>query len=289
MVFPLLGLLGGSAAASMLGGTLSGGGAGLMKGLMSGSGLPGMLMKMFGGDASGKGAPEALLRDVHQMLGQLIEGLDSKKGDGCQGGGASHGGSRDGGRGEGAHNGGGSESGGSHGGGRAGDEGAKPEKKSSEGCGCDDAGGSDGAGETGWDGEDKSPSLDREKAALRLLEQAKEAKDPEQKKELIKMALEMLGEGKEGGGSCGADGNSYDKDIVDQARKMMDGIEDSDLNGCNAGKAMDSVIDMLMEEGGVDGKPAGNDRDGDGWGDRHEGSKPSGGLWHLHDHNTMHR
>ena len=164
--------------------------------------------------------------------------------------------------------------------GHDGASGSESEHKPGGSCGAEGAGSADGAE---WDGEDKSPSLDREQGAKRLLEQAKNTDDPEQKRELIKMALDMLGEG----GDCGCDGNSYDKDIVDHAEKMLESIDDSNLNDCNASKAMDSVIDMLMEEGGVDGKPAGNDHDGDGW--RDYGESRGGGLWHVLDHHTMHR
>lgn len=289
MVFPLLGLLGGGAVTSALGGMFGGGGAaGLMKGLLSGGGLGGMLSKLLGGGgpAGGQGGPEALLGDIKNMLTQLVEGMGPQNGSGCQGSSHSEGPHQSGG----SHGGGSGgdwkpHDGGSHGDGHGGCEGSSKPKPMPEkpegGCGCDDAGGAE------WDGEDKSPSMDREQAAKRFLEQAKQTDDPEQKRELIKMALDMLGGGEHGGGSCGQDGNSYDKDIVKQAEKMMDSIDDSNLNGCNAGKAMDSVIDMLMGEGGVDGKPAGNDHDGDGRGDR--GPRRGGGLYHLHDHQTMHR
>ncbi|MGI9498698.1 MAG: hypothetical protein ACR2P3_01555, partial [Geminicoccaceae bacterium] len=36
------------------------------------------------------------------------------------------------------------------------------------------------------------------------------------------------------------------------------------LNSCNESKSLDSVVDMLMEEGGVDGKPAASDTNGNG-------------------------
>ena len=52
---------------------------------------------------------------------------------------------------------------------------------------------------------------------------------------------------------------------------MLEGIDDGDLNGCNESKALDSVIEMLMEEGGVDGKPAAGDTNGNGRRDGFEG------------------
>jgi hypothetical protein len=134
----------------------------------------------------------------------------------------------------------------------------RPEPKPD--CGCD------AADEAGWDGKDKSPSLDRERAAVRFLEQAKETDCPEEKRELIEMALDMLGKGSK----KRKDGDSYDKDIVKQAHKMLDRIGDGHLNDCGESKALDSVIDMLMQDGGVDGKPAEGDLNGNGRRDKWE-------------------
>ena len=67
------------------------------------------------------------------------------------------------------------------------------------------------------------------------------------------------------------DGNSYDKDVVKQADKMLEQIDGGHLSDCNEGKSLDSVIDMLMEEGGVDGKPASGDTNGNGRRDGLEG------------------
>ena len=88
-----------------------------------------------------------------------------------------------------------------------------------------------------WDGADKSPSLNRERGATRLLEQAKENDD-----------------------SCSCDSNSYDQDMVDQAEKMLEKIDESRLSDCGKNRAMGQVIDMLGEEGGVDGRPAEDSR-----------------------------
>lgn len=130
--------------------------------------------------------------------------------------------------------------------------------------------------EVDWDGENKSPSLDRERAAARFLEQAQNTDDPEQKRELIDMAMDMLEQKKEkkisaigiGDWIKKADGNSYDKDVVKQAEKMLDQIDDGKLDPENEAKMLDSVIDMLMTDGGVDGKPAASDTNGNGWNDR---------------------
>lgn len=272
-MFPVIGAMMGGAG-GILGGAAGGGFlSNLLGNLGNNGGLFGMLSNLFSGgqQAGGQGGEQTnqLLGDIKDMLGQLLD----QKGAGESGGaGGSHGA-------EGGHGCGGGEKPG---------HGCGPEKPS-DGCDghdkpdCDGpkephCGGAEehdceGAGKSEkpeWDGKDKSPSLDRERGAARLLEQAKDTKDPEEKRELIEMALEMLGDGpKKGKGMFGKiadkmDGNSYDKDIVKQAEKMLDQIDKGCLSDCAEGKALDSVIDMLMEEGGVDGEPAANDLNGDG-------------------------
>ncbi|MEZ5932778.1 MAG: hypothetical protein R3F54_12615 [Alphaproteobacteria bacterium] len=289
-MFPLIGaLMGGAGAAGFLGGSAGGGLLGSLVSGLANTSLPGLLNNLFSGGQQAGGASAAsansqtnqLLGDIKNMLSQL---LDQKGAEGANGHGSAHG------VGEGGchkpdH---GHECGGS-----------KPEPKHDhDDCGhsrkhgchepkeepscdhkkkhdCDDAGKAD---KGGWDGKDKSPSLDREQGAARLLEQAKETDDPKEKRELIEMALEMLGDGPKKKGPFGKiadrmDGNSYDKDIVKQAEKMLDQIDKGCLSDCAESKALDSVIDMLTEEGGVDGKPAANDVNGDGrytkWDKRH--------------------
>lgn len=286
-MFPaILGLLGGSSAVTGAMSSVLSGGAKAVKNFVQGGGLVGAMSRLFGGADAQGGKPGtdamALLNDIKNMLGQLTNSMNSQQSGGSHGGGSSH----HAGQSHGTHGKDGAHGGGCNGDWRTRDKdggdscGGSSQKEPENSCGSDDVGGAD------WDGKDKSPSLDREQAAKRLLEQAKNTDDPEQKRELIKMALEMLGKG----GGCG-DGNSYDKDIVKQAEKMMDSIDSSNLNDCNASKAMDSVIDMLTKEGGVDGKPADNDHNGDGWADRrfHAQDSHGGGLWHVHDHHTMHR
>jgi hypothetical protein len=204
--------------------------------------------------------------------------MDKGKGEGAQQGGAGEGSGcskpEQSSKGEGSSG----EGGRGEGGGRS-EEGRGGESS----CGCGDK--ADGAG---WDGKDKSPSLDREQAAHRLLEQAKNTDDPEQKQELVKQALKMLGDKKGCDGPLGKlmdqlDGNSYDKDIAKQGEKMLDGIENGKLDGCEKGKALDQLIEMLTGEGGVDGKAAGNDRNGDGWAGG--GMHP---LFQLLDQQRMH-
>lgn len=273
-MIPIVGALMGGGASGIFGGA-GGGGlfGGLMGSLMQNGGLGGMFMKLFGGSPQSEGNQqrEQLLGDIKNMLGDLLD----KKGGDCGGaGGAGH---DCGGVQPLPYRPGGEDCGGCH------DEvESKPLPYRPEGddCGgCHDAKepacggaeehGCDDAKQPEWDGKDKSPSLDRERGAARLLEQAKNTDDPEQKRELIEMALDMLGKGPKTDGLFGKvreerDGNSYDKDIVKQARKMLDQIDEGDLNGCNESKALDSVADMLMEEGGVDGKPAASDTDGNG-------------------------
>lgn len=283
-MFPIIGaLLGGAGGAGALGGLMGGAAGGgamaggsLLSSLMGGGGLSSLfssLGSLFGGGQQGQGADQTnqLLGDIKDMLSQLVDGMGQGQGQGgCCGGG----------QGVGGGHGGPGGPGGSHGGPDGPGWGPKPEPE----CGCDGP---------AWDGQDKSPSLDREQSAARLLEQAKDAKTPEEKRELIQMALDMLGEGKGKGDCPGKDGNSYDKDIADQAQKMLDKIDDSCLSDCAKSDAMDSVIDMLQNEGGVDGKPAGNDSNGDGW---HNGADHDCGdvrplpwfghhvMHHEHDH-----
>lgn len=276
-MIPLVGAFLGGGASGILGGAAAGGGfGGLLGGLMNGAsgGLFGMLSNLFGGgngQQSG-GANEQtnqLLSDIKDMMSQLLDqkGMDGGQGGGC---GGSHGAP------EAGHGCGGIQKpvepmpeDGGHGCGNKPEPecgGHKPEPE----CGTKphDCGGAEDAE---WDGTNKSPSLDREQGAARLLEQAKNTDDPKEKRELIEMALEQLGDGpKKGKGLFGnirekMDGNSYDKDIVKQAEKMLDQIDNGCLSECGESKAMDSVIDMLMEEGGVDGKPAANDTNGDGY------------------------
>jgi hypothetical protein len=235
-MIPLVGAFLGGGASGILGGAASSGFFnGLFSSLMNGSsgGLFGVLSNLFAGGQQSGGSNEQtnqLLGDIKDMMSQLLEqkGMDGQGG--CGGG---HGATESG-----------------HGCGH------KPEPE----CGpkphdCS------GAENAEWDGQDKSPSLDRERGAARLLEQAKNTDDPKEKRELIEMALEQLGDGPSDKGGFGKiraaiDGNSYDKDIVKQAEKMLNEIDDGCLSECGKSKAMDSVIDMLMEEGGVDGKPA---------------------------------
>ena len=130
--------------------------------------------------------------------------------------------------------------------------------------------------EAEWDGTNKSPSLDRERAAVRFLEQAQNTDDLDQKRELVNMAMDMLGEPDSKKGDVititqlmkDRAENSYDKDIVKQAERMLETIDDGKLDAENEAQMLDSVIDMLMKEGGVDGKPASGDTDGNGWDDR---------------------
>jgi hypothetical protein len=274
-MIPLIGAFMGGGASGLLGGAASGGlFGGLFGNLMNGAsgGLFGMLNNLFGGGQQQSGANEQtnqLLGDIKDMLSQLVD----QKGEGGCGG--SHGAGESGGchkptPGEGGHGCGG-----------------KPEPE----CGAKPHDCDGGAEEASWDGKDKSPSLDRERGAARLLEQAKNTDDPKDKRELIEMALETLGDAPSGKGLFGKireqmDGNSYDKDIVKQAEKMLDDIDKSCLSDCAKGKAMDQIIDMLGEEGGVDGKPAGDDCSGKhGWagGDRHDfwSVRP---LPHIHTH-----
>ncbi len=275
-MIPLVGAFMGGGASGILGGAASGGFFnGLFSSLMNGSsgGLFGMLSNLFGGGQQSGGAPgggneqtNQLLGDIKEMMSQLLE----QKGMGGQGGcGGGHGAP------EAGHGCGGIQKPvepmpyeGQHGCGHKPEPecgGHKPEPE----CGSKphDCGGAEDAE---WDGQDKSPSLDRERGAARLLEQAKNTDDPKEKRELIEMALEQLGDGPSGKGIFGKikekmDGNSYDKDIVKQAEKMLNEIDDGCLSECGESKAMDSVIDMLMEEGGVDGKAASNDMNGDGY------------------------
>ncbi|MGI9420104.1 MAG: hypothetical protein ACR2RA_19950 [Geminicoccaceae bacterium] len=279
---PLIGALMAGGASGLFGGAGGGGFlGGIMGKLLSGGGLGGLISNLFGGgqQSGASGAADQtnqLLGDIKNMLGQLLDQKGGGQG-GCGGSSGSHG-VNDGGCGmpsDGGHGCGSKPvddhgcSGASkpscgepqHGCGDMGDDMGHCDSKPSHDCGE--------AGDTGWDGEDKSPSLDRERGAARLLEQAKNTDDPEQKRELIDMALDMLGDGPKGDGLFGKimqqrDGNSYDKDMVDQAKNMLDQIDDGNLDCCNKSKALDSVIDMLMDEGGVDGKPAGNDGNGNG-------------------------
>ncbi|MEM8948512.1 MAG: hypothetical protein AAGA21_02930 [Pseudomonadota bacterium] len=255
---PLIGALMAGGAGGIFGGA---GGGGLLGGLLgnflSNGGLGGLLSSLFGGQqpggaAAGRGNEETnqLLGDIKDMLSELLGKEDGAgKGD-CAGG--SHGASKD---------------------------------ACDKGSGIDDDHGCSsschGSDDAGWDGKDKSPSLDREQGAARLLEQAKHTDDPKEKRELIEMALEMLGDGPEKKKGLLSDvindmrerqdGNSYDKDIVKQAEKMLEQIDDGCLSDCAESKALDSVIDMLMEEGGVDGKPASSDTNGNGRQDGCEG------------------
>ena len=262
-MLPLVGAMLGGGASGILGGAGGGGLMGsLMGGMMQNGGLGGLfnnLSSLFGGgqQSGGPGAAggdqqtNQLLGDVKDMLSQLLDEKGAS-GNGGDSGGASSGYS----------------AGGGHG---------------ADGPGCGDSGPScGGADEAGWDGMDKSPSLDRERGAARLLDQAKNTDDPGEKRELIDMAMDMLGDGPKkndgwlgeaiGGLNEKKDGNSYDNDIVKQADKMLEQIDDGDMSDCNECKALDSVIDLLMEEGGVDGKPASNDTNGNGWSARGEGS-----------------
>ena len=253
---PIIGALIGGGASGLFGGAAGGGFMGaLMGGLMNNGGLGGLLNNLLAGgsQSSGNQQTDQLLGDIKSMLGELLDG----KGGGCGGvGGRSH------------------DCGGAK---------PLPYHPAGDGCGgchdhvhtkeptcddpkqhhCDEADGSR------WDGKDKSPSLDRERGAARLLEQAKNTHDPEQKRELIGLALDMLGKRPKSDGLFSKvlnerDGNSYDKDVVKQAHKMLDQIDDGCLDHCNESKALDSVIDMLMEDGGVDGQPAAGDSNGNG-------------------------
>ena len=300
------GIFGGAGGGGLMGG--------LMSSLMKGGGLGGLLSNLMGGGQSGgAGAGAApgndqtnqLLGDIKGMLNELLD-KEGGSGAGAAGGGDRAGGSHgvpEGGchRAPGGDEGHGCSSkppscGDDHGcdgadepdcGGadhHGCDDADEPECGGADHHGCDDADepecggaeehGCDGADGPEWDGADKSPSLDRERGASRLLEQARNTEDPGEKRELIDMAMDMLGDGpKEAKGFAGErindmrqkqDGNSYDKDIVKQADKMLDQIDEGHLSDCNESKALDSVIDMLTEEGGVDGMPASNDVDGNG-------------------------
>ncbi|MEL6963505.1 MAG: hypothetical protein AAFO01_12155 [Pseudomonadota bacterium] len=226
-MIPLVGALLGGGASSILGSSAAGGFFnGLLGSLTSGSngGLFGMLSSLFGGAQPSRASEQTqeLLVDIKDMLGQLLDRRSS--GDGCH---DCHRPMPDS-PGHGCH--------------------AKPEPEG--GANAHDC---RLAADHVWDGADKSPSLDRERGAARLLDQAKETDDMKDKRELIKLALEML---KEGDDSCGCDGESYDDDIVEQAQAMLEKIDESCLSDCGKNKAMGQVIDMLAEEGGVDGKPA---------------------------------
>ena len=228
-MIPLVGAFLGGSASGLLGGAASSGFFnGLLGSLMNGSsgGLFGMLNSLFSGSqpTGGDRQTNELLVDIKEMLGRLLD----QKG-GAEGYGGCH---------------------------------QPTPEQPSYGCGvrpdseCNaKPQGCGGTNEAVWDGEDKSPSLDREHGAARLLEQAKNTDDPKEKRELIEIALELLQEGDD---SCGCDGNSYDKDIVEQAKRMLEKIDDSCLSDCGKSKAIDSVIDLLNRDGGVDGKPADN-------------------------------
>lgn len=300
---PLIGALLGGGASGLFGGA---GGGGLMGALMgkalSGGGLGGLLSNLFGGGQSsgaGGGASRAgdqtnqLLGDIKGMLSQLLDQKGGGSTGGAGGSGSSHGG---------GHGGWDKPADGGHGCGGASEPscgGTTEPSCGSDQHGCGDVDDDQGhcggnpvhdcgdADEPEWDGKDKSPSLDRERGAARLLDQAKDTDDPEQKRELIDMALDMLGEGSKKDGLFGKikeikDGNSYDKDVVDQAHKMLDQIDDGHLSGCNESKALDSVIDMLMGEGGVDGKPAAGDRNGNGRRDLGDGISDQPIPFHHH-------
>lgn len=271
-------------ASSVLGGLGGGGGGGLLGkigGLLSG-GLGNVLSKLLGGGGGEKGPDvKDALGDIKNLLERVLDKLD--KDGGAEGPSHSCG---EGGKKPGADEG--------EGGGKSdccSKPEPKPEPEPENGCGCEGSEGTDDADKADgpkWDGVDKSPSLDRERSAIRLLEQAKETDDPKEKRELIKMALEMLGDGE--GCDC-TDGNSYDQDMVEKAEEMLEKIDGSCLSECGKGKAMDGVIDMLTEEGGVDGEPA-----ADGCGDEGDGGSCDGGddwmntLPHpAHDFHLHHR
>jgi len=258
-------------------GALAGGMAGKsLMGQLLGGGLPNILSNLFGGGQQAGGSNQqtnALLGDIKDMLNQL---LDDKGGSGKGGdcGGASHGSCS------------GAEKPG------CGHEEPSCGGAEEPGCGHEEPSCGDSA-EPSWDGKDKSPSLDRERGAARLLDQAKNTDDPGEKRKLIEMALEMLGEGPKNDGPFGRiadkmDGNSYDKDIVKQAEKMLDQIDSGCQSDCSESKSLDQVIEMLMEEGGVDGKPASSDTNGNGRHDRGEGGhgRPMP-MVHHHLHHAL--
>ena len=82
------------------------------------------------------------------------------------------------------------------------------------------------------------------------------------------------------------DGHSCDDDIVKRTHKMLDQIDKRHSGGCDDGKSLDSVIDMLMEEGGVDGNPAAGDANGRRDVDDAVGDRPMP-FAHHHLHDTL--
>jgi hypothetical protein len=65
---------------------------------------------------------------------------------------------------------------------------------------------------------------------------------------------------------------------------MLDKIDDSCLSNCARSKAIDSVIDMLEEDGGVDSKPAddGCDDHDSGWSHHHHFYARPLPIYHPH-------
>ncbi|MDH3665084.1 MAG: hypothetical protein OEU92_34565 [Alphaproteobacteria bacterium] len=168
----------GGGASGMFGGAGGGGCVGvLMGGLMKNGGLDGMLKNLFGGPQSaGCEKTEQMFGDLESMMGELLERRGDPGSGGCSGssygmpGGGCHAAPSD-------------------------EPGCVHKPMPDHGCDGAEKHGCDGAEKPEWDGKDKSPSLDRERGAVRLLEQARNTDDPEQKRALIDMALDMLGKG----------------------------------------------------------------------------------------------